>query len=468
MIHSKKAIGFFCSLAFLAFLSFYFSARGILPFTDFALLEWQMKLAGQFIFYLPYLHQTQDPSFLFFPLPDLFFQLTNGKAHSTFPNFYPFLFSPILKIWGTAGITIAQLVLFSGAIYIFHQIKKDFTATFLLLFGSSLPIYIFLIHETVLIFFLEILVLFLFSRNRFFLSGILSALIVWIRPEMCMVIVLVPFCFTNYSKILKFGISLFLGISVFALGNLYTTDSIFPLRMVKNSNFQFRTDNTIYLTKIWIEQVPIFLLSCFFFIRSCVSRKISFPMILIILATLVTIVLAPNTGGHNTPRYLYGFIPLYSLIMRKDIVVNPLLSFRWIFLLSFLSLYTIWNLNGQIKELIKISKYQANTLNEIRKLDDSVLLFNNSDFSFVVLPLLQENKDLLLLRKEYDPQILVGLLQNENTKSFTFLELPPSPYSLPNHLSLPNCNQNCTFSKTETIPLPNALLPITQTRYLRK
>lgn len=252
------------------------------------------------------------------------------------------------------------------------------------------------------------------------------------------------------------------------MGNLYTTDSIFPLRMVKNSNFQFRTDNTIYLTKIWIEQVPIFLLSCFILIRSCVSRKISYPMILIILATLVTIVLAPNTGGHNTPRYLYGFIPLYILIMRKDIEVNPLLSFRWMFLLSFLSLYTIWNLNGQIKELIKISKYQANTLNEIRKLDDSVLIFNNSDFSFVVLPLLQENKDLLLLRKDYDPQILVGLLQNENTKSFTFLELPPSPYTLPNHFSLPNCNKNCTFSKTETILLPNALLPITQTQYLRK
>ncbi|TGM60377.1 LA_3751/LA_3752 family putative glycosyltransferase [Leptospira vanthielii] len=468
MIQSKKAIGFFFSLAFLAFLSFYFSARGLLPFTDFALIEWQMKLAGQTIFYLPYLHQIQDPSFSFFPLPDLFFQLTNGKAHSTFPNFYPFLFSPLLKFFGTVSITVAQLILFFGAIYIFHQIKKDVVSTVLLLFGSSLPIYIFLIHETILIFFLEILVLFLFSRNRVTIAGILSALMIWIRPEMSMVMVLVPFCFSNHSRILRFGISILFVLSIFVLGNLYTTGSFFPLRMAKNSDFQFRLETIFYLTKIWIGQVPIFLLSCFFFLRSSVSKQISFPLILLLLVTVVTISLAPNTGGHNTPRYLYGFVPLYILILRKDSEMIPVLSYRWMFALTLISLYTIWNLNGQMKELKKISKFQANTLNEIRKLDDSMLLFNNSDFSFVALPLLQENKDLLLLRKDYDQQDLAELLQKENIKSFTFLELPPSPFTLPENLIIPNCPHKCSFRKTKTLSLPNTLLPITQTQYLRK
>lgn len=109
MIQSKKAIGFFGSLAFLAFGYFYFSAKGVLPFADFALLEWQTKLVEQGIFYLPYTHQTQDPDFSFFPLPDLFFQLTNGTAQSTFPNFYPLLISPIFRVGELSGVVISQI-----------------------------------------------------------------------------------------------------------------------------------------------------------------------------------------------------------------------------------------------------------------------------------------------------------------------------------------------------------------------
>ncbi|MBM9546515.1 hypothetical protein JWG40_05770 [Leptospira sp. 201903074] len=468
MIQSKKAIGFFCSLAFLAFVSFYFSARGILPFSDFALLEWQMKLAGQTIFDLPYLHQTQDPSFSFFPLPDLFFQLTKGKAHSTFPNFYPFIFSPLLKLFGIVGITITQFILFASAIYIFHQIKKDAISTLLLLFGSSLPIYIFLIHETVLIFFFEILILFLYHKNRPMIAGIISALTVWIRPEMGLVLVFIPFCFSNHKSKLRYGISILIGLLIITFGNLYTTGLVLPLRMAKHSDFQLRPEIILYLTKTWIEQAPIFLLSCLFFLRSFFFKQISYPIILLFSLTVVTLFLAPNTGGHNTPRYLYGFIPLYILILRKDNEPIPFLSYQWTFLLTLISLYTIWNLNSQIKELKKISKFQLNTLDELRKLDDTVLLFNNSDFSFVVLPLLEESKDILLLRKDYDPQVLARLLQNENIKSFTFLELPPSPFKLPDHLIFSDCTNKCGFYKKETALLPNALLPIIQTQYLRK
>ncbi|MCW7493513.1 hypothetical protein ND861_12765 [Leptospira sp. 2 VSF19] len=468
MIHSKKAIGFFFSFAILVFVFFASTAKGIEPFADFALLEWQSKLAAKGLFHLPYNHQIQDPSYSFFPLPDLFFQLTKGFAYSTFPNLYPILISPILKFFGLSGIITLQSILFFIAIYTFHQIEKNSKTTLLLLFGSTLPIYIFLIHETVFIFTLEIFALYLYHKKLKNFSGIISAIIIWIRPEMSFVMILIPFCFEKQSLPISFYLSMFSGFCMFALGNLYWTGSFLPFRLLKNSDIELRPENIVYLSKIWILQVPIFTISCLFFLKSLISKINLLSIFLLLFITIVMILLAPNSGGHNTPRYLFGLVPLYVLLIgNKKENGAPYISFGWIFLIALIAFYTVWNLNFQIKELKKISKFQSNTLNEIRKIKDSVLIFSNPDFAFVSLPLLEEKKDLLLLRKNFNQKEMADLLFKENIRTFTFLELPPSPIVLPDNLPISNCLKECTFRRRETHILEGALLPISKTLYQR-
>lgn len=468
MIQAKKAIGFFVSFAFLAFGFLFFSAKGIEPFADFALLEWQTKLANQGIFHLPYNHGIEDPDYSFFPLPDLFFQLTKGIAHSTFPNIYPILISPIFKFFGYSGLTILQTILFSIAIYIFHQIQKSGKTTLLLLFGSTLPIYIFLIHETVLIFLLEIIVLFLYHKNQNVFAGIIGAIILWIRPEMCFIMVSIPFCFGELNQRMRFYLSLVCGFSFLAFGNYYISGSFLPFRLTKNSNIELRPENVFFLVKIWILQVPIFTLICFSFLKSLLNKKIHLRISLLLFVMIVMLVVAPNTGGHNTPRYLFGLVPLFVLLLYdKKKGPSPYISFRWIIIITAVTFYTVWNLNSQIKELKKISKFQSNTLNEIRKINDSILIFSNPDFVFVSLPLLEEKKDLLLLRKNYNPKELANLLNKENTKTFTLLELPPSPVELPYNFRISNCLNECNFIRGKTLPLEGALLPISRTQYKR-
>ncbi|TGK78130.1 hypothetical protein EHQ31_06905 [Leptospira montravelensis] len=468
MIQAKKAIGFFVSFAFLVFGFFYFSSKGIEPFSDFALLEWQSKLAIQGIFHLPYNHAFEDPNYSFFPLPNLFFQQTKGFAHSTFPNLYPILISPILKLFGISGVTIIHTFLFTIGIFLFHQIQKNVISTLLLLYGSTIPIYIFLFHETIFIFFLEISALYLFHKCQNIFAGMISALILWIRPEMSFVLIILPICFENKTQTMRFYLSMAFCFSLLALGNLFLVDSLLPLRIAKNSDMSLRSENVFYLAKIWMEQVPIFILFCFYFLKSLYLKEIKISNFLIIIVTMVMVFLAPNSGGHNTPRYLFGLVPLYVLLLNKEEKnPNPFISYRWIFLITLISIYTICNLHFQMKELKKISKFQSNTLSEIRKIKDSVIIFSNPDFAFVSLPLLEEKKDLLLLRKDFNSVDLANLLTKKNIKTFTFLELPPSPVVLPNNFRLPNCSQDCSFQRGEIHPLPNALLPITQTSYKR-
>ncbi|TGL40313.1 LA_3751/LA_3752 family putative glycosyltransferase [Leptospira perdikensis] len=472
MTRSKKAIGFFVSLTFLTFGYFAFTTKEIQPFSDFALLEWQIKLALQGTFHLHYEYLLEDPNFQFFPLPDIFFHVHNGLPYSTFPNFYPILFSPIYACFGILGIKLAQLVLFFLSIYIFYLMNKDVSSTILLLFGSTISIYVFLIHETILFLFLEVLVLYLYHRRWTGFSGLLSMCLVWMRPEMIFAIGFLPLCFTKEHNWKRFVFIFFITGTLFSILNQITLGTFFPLRLVKNSGFQFRTDTSFYLFKIWAEQVPIFILFVLSFIRSMVRKVFSYQNLVLLLITIVMILISPNTGGHNTPRYLFGLIPLYILVLRKNEIAETQITKPWIFILFILSCYSLNTLFQQTKELRKISKYQMNTVQEITKIKDKVLVFNNSDFSFVVapefmsLPFSKSEKDILLLRPDYDNKTLIQILTTKHNQSFTFLELPPSPIPLRPNVAEIIFQSQIKYRISYRYQLPEVLLPIQATQCL--
>ncbi|TGK55497.1 hypothetical protein EHQ16_09050 [Leptospira kanakyensis] len=467
MEQSKKAIGFFFGLAILAFGFLLFYTKQIEPFSDFALIEWQIKLANQGIFHLPYQNHLEDPNFHFFPFPSLFFHIQNGSAYSTFPNLYPILFSPLYASFGLIGIKVAQFVLFFFSIYLFYQINKNAISAILLLSGSTIFIYIFLIHETILFFFLEILILYLYHNRRTGLSGFLALCLVWMRPEMIFAVAFLPFCFSEKHNWKRYWFVFLITGIVFSIVNQFTFGTFVPIRFFKKPEYQFRPEIAFYLFKITLEQIPIIFLFIIYLVKSFKRKEWFYRNISLLTITTIIILISPNTGGHNTPRYLFGLIPLYILLLRTNTNIENKISKRWILLCLALSIYSLVTLWNQTKELKKISKFQTNTLEELTKIEDQILVFNNSDFAFVALPLLDRKKNLLLLQNQNHRENLITILNAKNASSFTFLELPPSPIPIGETLKLPGCNINCEFRTIETKTLPNALLPIKATRYKR-
>ncbi|PJZ79951.1 hypothetical protein [Leptospira meyeri] len=476
MDQSKKAIGFFVSLGILVLGYLLVTTKQIEAFSDFALLEWQIKLALQGKFYLPYDSFLQDPNFQFFPLPDLFFHVHKGFVYSTFPNFYPIFSAPFYAIDEQVGIRFAQFILFFLSIYIFYQIKKDKLATVLLLFGSSISLYIFLIHDTILFFFLEISILFLFHRRWTVLPGILSICLVWMRPEMVFSIFLILIFFSKEKNWKKIIITFIVTGFVFSIVNKLTLGTFFPLRLVKSPKFNFNADTSFFLFKILLEQIPIFILFIFYLIKAIIRKKNLYQYISLILITFLLVLISPNTGGHNTPRYFYGLFPLYILLFRENgnETTNTKLTKTWGVLCFILAMYQINLLFQKSKELTKISKYQTNTVQMIRKIKDKVLVFNNSDFSFVSLPALETlpnseaQKELLLLRPNFSKKTFIQILTAKNANSFVFLELPPSPIPLGPIVSNPNNRMLGEYKKGNQYQLPDALLPIQITEYKRQ
>ncbi|TGL88745.1 hypothetical protein EHQ68_08900 [Leptospira congkakensis] len=467
MDQSKKAIGFFVSLAFLVLGFLIITTKQIEPSSDFALIEWQVKLVGKGIFHLPYDYSLQDPKFQLVPFPEVFFHTKDNFIYSTFPNFYPILVFPFYMSLGTMGIKLIQLLLFFLSAFVFYQIKKDTVATILLLFGSTISVYIFLVHDTILFLFLEVVILFLYHRKWTIVSGFLSLCLVWMRPEMLFTALILPICFSKEINWKQYFLTFFATGFVFSIINQIIFGTFIPLRIFKAPQYHFRIDSSFYLFKIWLEQVPIFILSVIYCIRFFFHKKILYQNIFLILITLFMILISPNTGGHNTPRYLFGLFPLYILLLRKNEENETTISKKWFFICLLLSLYSLTVLFQQTKEIKKISKFQSNTLEELSKIEDKILVFNNADFAFVVLPLLDQKKDILLLRNSDSTETFFQILNAKNTKSFTFLELPPSPFPIGEIITQPRCLKDCSFQKGETKPVPNTLLPIMATQYKR-
>lgn len=467
MIHSKKAIGFLYGVGFLAILFNFFKTIPTVSFSDFSLFEWQLKQVLKGSLHLPYAFITTDPSLEFFPLPNVFFHLTNTNIDSTFPNLYPILFSPFYWIGGKTEIQLIQFILFFWAIWLFFLIKRDHVLSLILLFGSSIPIYTNLIHDTIFIFFLEVLLLYNLHKQYVSFASLLSLFLVWMRPEFVFVVCLLPLYFEWKNIWKQYLIWFVFFLFLFLTANYIFYSTFFPLRLFKNSTYHWNSEIVVYLFRLLIEQIPTFTLFLILSVVSVFRKQFKLQFFILFLFTCLIILSSPNTGGHNTPRYLFCLVPFYALSFHSNLY-EPFnrknLTILFAVLLTFYSLYQ-WQY--QTKELIKISKFQSNTLSSLNQIPEQTIVFNNSDFSFVALPLIEQNKNLFLLRKNPEKNAFSAFLSNNHIHSFAFVELPPSPYAIPNPLMIPNCDNNCQFRLVDQYPLPNAMLPIMVTRFQR-
>ncbi|MCW7503047.1 LA_3751/LA_3752 family putative glycosyltransferase [Leptospira paudalimensis] len=467
MIHSKKAIGFLYGVGFLTILFFFFKTIPTVSFSDFSLFEWQLKQVLKGSLHLPYLFITTDPNLDFFPLPNVFFHLTNNSIDSTFPNLYPILFSPFYWIGGKTGIQLIQFILFFLVIRLFFLIKRDHSLSLILLFGSSIPIYTNLIHDTIFIFFLEVLLLYIIHKQYVFFASLLSVFLLWMRPEFVFVICLLPFYF-EWKNIWKQYLKWFvLFIFLFLTTNFILYSTVFPLRLFKNSTYHWNLEIVVYLFRLLIEQIPAFTIFLILSVISIFQKKIKLQNLILFLFTCLIILSSPNTGGHNTPRYLFCLVPFYVLSFHSNLYETLHRKNVGILLVILLTIYSIYQWQYQTKELIKISKFQSNTLASLNQIPEQTIVFNNSDFSFVALPLIEQNKNLFLLKKNPEENAFGAFLAKNHIKSFVFVELPPSPYPIPNPLVIPNYDNDCEFRFVDQYPLPNAMLPIMVTRYQR-
>ncbi|MCW7463647.1 LA_3751/LA_3752 family putative glycosyltransferase [Leptospira limi] len=467
MIHSKKAIGFLYGVGFLAILYIFFKTIPTISFSDFSLFEWQLKQVLKGSLHLPYPFITTDPNLEFFPLPNVFFHLTNTNIDSTFPNLYPILFSPFYWIGGKTGIQLIQLILFFWAIWLFFSIKRDHILTLILLFGSSISIYTNLIHDSIFIFFLEVLLLYNLQRQNVTFASLLSLFLVWMRPEFIFVICLLPsyFEWKNIWKqyLMWFGFFLF----IFLTTNFILYSTVLPLRLFKNSTYHLNSEIVVYLFRLLIEQIPAFTIFLILSVISVFRKQFKLQFFILILFTCVIILSSPNTGGHNTPRYLFCLVPFYVLSLHSNLYETLHRNNFGILMVLLLTIYSIYQWQYQTKELIKISKFQSNTLVCLNQIPEQTIVFNNSDFSFVALPLNEQNKNLFLLKENPEENAFSSFLAGNHIHSFAFVELPPSPYAIPNPLVIPNCDNNCQFRIVDQYPLPNAMLPIMVTSFQR-
>ncbi|MCW7497577.1 hypothetical protein ND860_13625 [Leptospira levettii] len=467
MIHSKKAIGFFYCVGFLAILFFSFKTIPTVSFSDFSLFEWQLKLVLKGSLHLPYPFLTTDPNLEFFPLPNVFFHLTKTNIDSTFPNLYPILFSPFYWIGGKMGIQLIQFLLFFLSIWLFFLIKRDHLLSLILLFGSSIPIYTNLIHDTIFIFFLEVLLFYNLHKQYPFFVSLLSLSLVWMRPEFVFVICLLPFYF-EWKNIWKqylmwFGFFLFLFITT----NFIFFSTVFPLRLFKNSTYHWNPEIVVYLFRLLIEQIPAFTLFLVLAVIGVFQKKFKLQFLILIFFTCLILLFSPNTGGHNTPRYLFCLVPFYVLSFHSNLLETLHRKNFTMILVVILTIYSVYQWQYQTKELLKISKFQSNTLASLNQIPEQTIVFNNSDFSFVALPLIEQNKNLFLLRENPEKNAFSTFLVSNHINSFVFVELPPSPYAIPNPLVIPKCDKDCQFHLVDQSTLPNAMLPIMVTRYNR-
>lgn len=467
MIQQKKAIGFFYGVGFFTILYLLLKTKPLVSFSDFALFEWQIKLVLQGKFSLPYSFISTDPNLDFFPLPDLFFHLSPNRVDSTFPNLYPILVAPIYFTFGKFGIQIIQVALLFLSLWFFYQIKKDHLFSLLLLFGSSIPIYTNLIHDTILVFFLEILVLYYLHKKSILLASFLSIVLIWMRPEFGFVIVLLPFFFEWRTIGKQFFVwCLCFGV-IFACTNWIVFDTFFPLRLLKNASYHWNSKIVLYLFRLLVEQIPIFSLFFIFSLTQLFFKKFRLVTMGLFVSTCLILILSPNTGGHNTPRYFYCLVPLYILSISLGPTFDSQKRKAFTLLFLILMIYSVYKWTDQSKELMKISKFQTNTLTALSSITEKTFVFNNSDFSFVALPILESGKNLLLLRKPPEENDLGQFLNENQIESFVFLELPPSPFPIPDTLKIPGCKTSCEFKRMKTQSLPDTMLPITLTQFTR-
>ncbi|MDF3820485.1 hypothetical protein P3G55_11265 [Leptospira sp. 96542] len=448
-------------IIFLLFFLIY-KSQSIQSFSDFNLIEWQIHNIRHGIYSLPYEWSIYDSDLSFFFLPDRFFSSHNDQIVSVFPNLYPYFASFIPETEFTIVLRIMHVLLFFGSCFLMAKILKSWDAGFLFFISSILPIYILFVHETIFVLFLQILSIYLLKKDKLAIVSIVFALIVFMRPEMIIPLLFLPNILpSRKEKITLYAYMFFSLLPVFWIQN-HINGTYFGLRVEKNLSSFPNWDVIIYLFQKTFLQIPILTLYIVSLIIYFKESEFLKRGIILLSFMLLIIFISPNTGGHNTARYLFGFIPLITMEF-FNLWKNKKLIFKN-YILFVMFLYLFVSMSEMLKETRKISHYQSNLVSTLKNTEESILVFSNSDLSFASLPLIHTKK-LILLRQNFNPKILSLILKKENQKSFLFLSLPPSANYFGDSFSLTDCSKNCNFKLIESKQLDGSLLPIQSLKY---
>ncbi|WCL50474.1 hypothetical protein [Leptospira sp. GIMC2001] len=479
-----------------------------IPFSDFAILEWQSYTFFSKDFsqglYFSYSANDMDPEFRLFPLPDHFFHMVNNQPMSVFPPILPFLYSFLYGEYFNYFYKFLQLTLFIGSILLLQKMKPRIGITILTIFGSQISIYIFLLHETILVFFLQSAGLFLLYRNKYLTSGLISGLIVLFRPEAIFVGFL-PLLFLKHTRSqkisksskLQFLLAFSIGLAIVGGTQWAIYNSIFGLRIEKNILFHFDLELQKSLLFLVFYKLPIFTLFLILSLASLIwivfrnkakhkstnplkakpnqdakfneveleyrnlqkhswfISKFNFPFILLVFILLVFF-LSPNHGGHNTPRYFFVFLPFLILICNHYLIYLKK-SFRYLIMASILFIGSI-NLIFTYTELKQLSNLQNKIKSQIQSIDYDTIVFTNPDISFCFINLFKDRNNYFLLRDNKDMKILYNAATKKNWSKIAVVDMVYNQ-DPKDHFAKICDTEDCSFRFDKRISIDNSELP---------
>ncbi len=449
-------------LLLIIFAGLAYLSRNNLQLADFALIEWQTKIIHshsiQNLFHLDYSLSTYDPELRFFPLPEIFFLRSQGQALSVFPPYLPLLYSFFYGIYFPILFPLLQFSFFIAGLYLLE--KSTHSSPILLALGSLISLYVFLCHETCLVFFLQTLCIYQFTKKRFVSAGFFSGFTVLFRPEMIL-LSFFPFFLREredsiQKSIFRYGIGLLSIVSVGILLQWIFTNSPLGLRIERNNSFAYYWEIRKYLGSILLSTSPLLFLFLLLHFFSKEKYKNNSFFYSILSLTLLIGLLAPNMGGHNTPRYFFGIFPYMAILSSR--YLEHLHSLTRALIIIIFIFFGILNFKKSFQEMQMIARYEQNLISEISKIDSKMILFDNSDLSYSAVPLLNGTKEILLLRNRKDLPLLSQILQINGISQIAFIYLG-AENSAKSHFNR-LCQKDCGFLYTKDLQLNRDFFPL--------
>lgn len=430
-------------------------------FSDFGLLELQTRIFQETgSFDLIYKYSDLDPEFSLFSIPDHFLWVSESKIRFvTFPVlasiFAPLFFFDI----GDGNLLLslfAQAILFSLSLYLVILRFGSIFAGLIFCLGSILPIYVFVLHETILVLFLQSLALFLLKEEEegvgwSIFSGFLMGILPLVRPEFLFSLPLGFFLTRSKSVCIRYGLGVVLGIlGIFVFNQLYFGNLLggrvmqnFSLNQTSDLGWEiFSRENRAHiwiLLGLLLTKIPLYAIfilerigSGFYFLyhRLVVPNKVGTGTGLsdspglgwaIFLISLGILFLSPNHGGQNTPRYFFCLIPFLVYYLSRRFPGFPLSRFRILFfpILGFAFLIPLYS---SYREVLILSKTQIQVEGSIRALGDSPVVFRNPDLSYVFVKRASSSNQ-FLVRGERSLLVFQDILRSEDWREFHLMEI---------------------------------------------
>lgn len=464
-----KQTYFFIYLFFLSsvFLFFLILSKEFVNTSDFAYWEWMYQVSSWENSGLPYNYSFEDPMFRLVPIPDQFFAVHAGSVTSTFPH----IFIIIAKCF-LLGLPvfyykyISLLFLICSFIVLKYVFESELMVVFTSL-TSLLPIYIFGFHETTFIFLIFSITILGFKKDLHLLTFFLITLILILRPEYLAPLVLIPLYFQKTIQKQKiFYLTILSSILLILFVQFVLTGNILPLRIQKNSTLLYKSQVFLYLFKLIVTQIPAFtiLALCLLFAsihplqkRLNIFQANRLRILILFISIFLILVISPNSGGQNTPRYFFGFLPFLCF---EIIQFNLNRKFNFI-ILGILIIFFSIQFHIAFRNLKVLSTYQKNLISTLRREPGSIMVFKNPDFSFAALPLHILHQQHFLLRSEGDLKILEKIARSSGLKIIYFADfLPNSDLSPYKKEPFAKCKTDCQWKVLDLMEPKDSLLPI--------